>query len=110
VKAPDVLCQLDGLETNRINQLIVRPTLQTTIDPDVFAMGDCAACPREGFSSPVPPRAQAAHQQASHLLKQLPRHMAGQSVAPYKYRDFGALISLGRYETIGNPPRLAAGL
>ena len=45
VKAPDFLRDLDGLETNRINQLVVRPTLQTTRDDDVFAIGDCAACP-----------------------------------------------------------------
>lgn len=43
VKAPDVLRDLDGLESNRINQLLVRPTLQTTRDDHVFALGDCAA-------------------------------------------------------------------
>jgi NADH dehydrogenase len=44
VKAPDVLRNIDGLETNRINQLLVRPTLQTTRDDNIFAIGDCAAC------------------------------------------------------------------
>jgi NADH:ubiquinone reductase (H+-translocating) len=39
VKAPQVLRQIDGLETNRINQLIVEPTLQTTRDAAVFAIG-----------------------------------------------------------------------
>ena len=102
VKAPEVLRELGGLETNRINQLVVTPTLQTTRDPDIFAMGDCAECPREGFATPVPPRAQAAHQQASHLFKQIQRHMRGEPVTPYRYRDFGSLISLGRYSTIGS--------
>ena len=46
-----VLAQLDGLEANRINQLVVEPTLQTTRDPDVFALGDCAACPRPACRS-----------------------------------------------------------
>jgi len=71
VKAPEILRRLDGLETNRINQLVVGPTLQTTRDPDIFAIGDCADCPRPGTSSPVPPRAQAAHQEASHLVRQI---------------------------------------
>jgi NADH dehydrogenase len=102
VKAPEVLRDLDGLETNRINQLVVLPTLQTTRDPCVFAMGDCAACPREGHPTPVPPRAQAAHQQASHLYKQIQNHMQGKKLAPYVYRDFGSLISLGQYSTVGN--------
>ena len=37
VKAPDFLKDIAGLETNRINQLVVRPTLQTTRDDDIFA-------------------------------------------------------------------------
>jgi NADH:ubiquinone reductase (H+-translocating) len=102
VKAPDGLRDLGGLETNAINQLVVTPTLQTTRDRDIFAIGDCAECPREGFSTPVPPRAQAAHQQASHLYKQIQNHMQGKPLAPYRYRDFGSLVSLGKYSTVGN--------
>ena len=45
VKAPAFLAQLDGLETNSINQLVVKPTLQTTGDDTIFAIGDCAAAP-----------------------------------------------------------------
>lgn len=101
VKAPDVLANLDGLEVNRINQLVVTPTLQTS-DPDIFAMGDCAACPREGFPNPVPPRAQAAHQQADHLLKQIKRRLRGEPLQKFTYRDFGSLVSLGQYSTVGS--------
>lgn len=101
VKAPEVLAHLDGLPVNRINQLLVKPTLQTEADPRIFALGDCAACPHPagGF---VPPRAQAAHQQASHLARELPRLLRGEPVRPYRYRNFGSLVSLGRYSTVGN--------
>ena len=102
VKGPDFLKNLDGLETTRSNQLVVRPTLQTTNDPDIFAMGDCAATPRPGFDTPVPPRAQAAHQQASHLLKQLRRRLDAKTLEPFHYRDFGSLVSLGRNHTVGS--------
>jgi NADH dehydrogenase len=102
VKAPDVLKDLDGLETNRINQLVVHQTLQTTRDPNIFAMGDCAACPRPGEATPVPPRAQAAHQEAAHMLKQIERRLRGEPLRPYVYRDFGSLVSLGQYSTVGN--------
>ena len=102
VKAPKVLRQLDGLETNRINQLVVESTLQATRDPDVFAIGDCAACPRPGTSSPVPPRAQAAHQQAAHMAHQIERRLRVQPLRPYTYRDFGSLISIGKRSTVGN--------
>ncbi|WP_293749131.1 NAD(P)/FAD-dependent oxidoreductase [Limnohabitans sp. Rim8] len=106
VKAPDFLKDFSGLETNRINQLVVFDTLQTTRDPDVFALGDCAACPcsdadggRAGF---VPPRAQAAHQQATHMFQQIKRRMAHQPLKAYRYRDFGSLVSLGKFTTVGN--------
>jgi NADH dehydrogenase len=102
VKAPDSLANLDGLETNRINQLVVLPTLQTTRDRDVFAIGDCASCPWEGRDATVPPRAQAAHQQASHMVKQLKRRLAGKPLEPFRYRDFGSLVSLGEYSTVGS--------
>jgi len=102
VKGADVLAHLDGLEATRSNQLVTLPTLQTTKDPDIFAMGDCAACPRPGYPMPVPPRAQAAHQQASHLVRQLRRRLEGKPLEPYVYRDFGSLVSLGKYSTVGS--------
>jgi NADH dehydrogenase len=101
VKAPEVLRELGGLETNRLNQLVVRPTLQTTRDDDVFALGDCAACPWPGHGT-VPPREQAAHQQATHLYRQIRRRLAGRPLRDYTYRDFGSLVSLGEFSTVGN--------
>ena len=102
VKAPEFLKDLAGLETNRLNQLVVTPSLQTTRDPAIFALGDCAACPWAGREGTVPPRAQAAHQQASHLARALPRLLAGRPVPSWRYRDFGSLVSLGRYSTVGS--------
>ncbi len=108
IKAPEVLKDLDGLECNHINQLIVTETLQSTRDENVFAFGDCAACPWPGHKTPaggianVPPRAQAAHQQASLLAQTLARRLRGDAALPYRYRDFGSLVSLGEYTTVGN--------
>jgi NADH:quinone reductase (non-electrogenic) len=102
VKAPDFLKDFGGLETNTINQLVVRSTLQTTRDNDIFAIGDCAACPWPGQDRPVPPRAQAAHQQASHLAVELRRRLEGEPVREWRYRDFGSLVSLGTYSTVGS--------
>jgi NADH:ubiquinone reductase (H+-translocating) len=106
VKAPDFLKEIADLETNRINQLVVKPTLQTSRDENIFAIGDCAACvwpeANHGKGGFVPPRAQAAHQQASHMTKQIRARMAGKALADYRYRDFGSLVSLGEFSTVGN--------
>ncbi|MCJ2083038.1 NAD(P)/FAD-dependent oxidoreductase [Methylobacterium sp. J-090] len=102
VKAPPFLHDIGGLETTRNNQLVVTPTLQTTRDPDIFAIGDCAYLVEQGSATPIPPRAQAAHQQASHLIKLIPAKMAGKPLKAFKYRDFGSLVSLGEYSTVGS--------
>ncbi len=102
IKAADFLKELDGLQSNRINQLVVKPTLQTTRDDNVFAIGDCAECAWPEKNGFVPPRAQAAHQQASHMEGQIKRRLAGQPLTSYRYRDFGSLVSLGEFSTVGN--------
>jgi len=101
VKAPEFLNQLDGLETNRLYQLVVDQTLKTTRDDDIFAFGDCASCPQPGSDRPVPPRAQAAYQQATLLAKSLRRRLQGRALLPFVYRDYGSLISLS-YSSVGN--------
>jgi NADH dehydrogenase len=101
IKAPDWVKQLDGLETNHINQLVVDQTLKTS-DDAIFAMGDCAACPWPDHDENVPPRAQAAHQQASTLYKTLVNRLNGRPPVNYVYRDYGSLVSLGKYTTVGN--------
>jgi len=95
-----VLKDLGGLESNKLNQLVVRETLQTTRDDDVFAFGDCAAAPWKKGKT-VPPRAQAAHQQASLLAKTFARRLAGKPPLAFRYRDFGSLVSLGSYQSVG---------
>ena len=106
VKAPDFLKGIGGLESNHANQLLVLPTLQTTLDPQIFALGDCAACPwpqaNQGKGGIVPPRAQAAHQQASHLFSQIKHIIDGKPLKSYQYRDFGSLVSLGEYSSVGS--------
>jgi len=101
IKAPDWMKDLDGLETNRINQLLVDETLKTS-DDNIFAIGDCAACPWPGHDGNVPPRAQAAHQQASTLSKSIINRLRGRSLVKYVYLDYGSLVALGKYTTVGN--------
>jgi len=96
------LKELDGLEVSRYDTLVVKPTLQTTRDDNIFAIGDCCYLVPEGAEHPIPPRAQAAHQMASHVVRQIRRRMAGEPLEAFKYRDFGSLVSLGEYSTVGS--------
>jgi NADH dehydrogenase len=102
IMAPPILKDIDGLETNRINQLVVRTNLQTTRDDNIFAFGDCAACPMPGTNEFVPPRAQASHQQASLLVKSMKARLDNQPLPEYRYVDYGSLVNLSRYSTVGS--------
>lgn len=101
IKAPDFMKEIGGLETNRINQLVVEQTLQTTREPDIYAIGDCASCtrPEGGF---VPPRAQAAHQMASLALHNILAQIKGKPLKNYVYKDHGSLVSLSNFSTVGS--------
>ncbi|MBW7471870.1 NAD(P)/FAD-dependent oxidoreductase [Marinobacter sp. M216] len=101
IKAPAFLAEL-GLEANKGNQLVVKQTLQTTRDEDIYAFGDCAACPQPDSDRSVPPRAQAAHQQADALFKTLCNRIKGGEAVPFVYNDHGSLINFSRYTTVGN--------
>ena len=105
IKAPEFLSQIKGIKTNSIHQIKVESTLQSTSDADIFAFGDCAACPvKPGSDLLVPPRAQAAHQQASMLYKSIKSRVLkpNKALPNYTYKDYGSLVNLGRYSTVGN--------
>lgn len=101
IKAPDFMKDIAGLETNRINQLVVKPTLQTTRDEDIYVIGDLASCAQEDGSF-VPPRAQAAHQMASRCFSNIVAKITNRDQKPYVYSDHGSLVSLSRFSTVGS--------
>jgi NADH dehydrogenase len=102
VKAPDFLKDIGGLETNRNNQLVVRPTLQTSRDERIFAIGDCCFCICAGQTRPVPPRAQAAHQMAATCFANIDALVRGRPPKDFSYHDHGSLVSLSRFSTVGS--------
>lgn len=102
VKGSGLLSELDGLDTNRNHQLLVRPSLQTLGDDAVFALGDCASLTLPGRERPLPATAQVAHQQAQHLIRHLPDWLGGKPMPGFAYRDMGSLVSLGPYGAYGS--------
>ncbi|MCM2970942.1 NAD(P)/FAD-dependent oxidoreductase [Larsenimonas suaedae] len=100
IRGPAFLSEL-GLSTQSNHQVMVNQTLQSVDDSNIFAMGDCAACPQPGGKL-VPPRAQAAHQQASRLYKNLLAAIDDKPLKEFSYRDMGSLVSLSHFDAVGN--------
>lgn len=101
VKGPDFLCEIEGLEATRSCQLVVNEYLQPANDKAIHVLGDCAACTLPDGTR-VPPRAQAAHQMATLIYKNLANQLKGKPPKPFVYKDHGSLISLSRYSTVGS--------
>ncbi|TCS39266.1 NADH dehydrogenase [Paucimonas lemoignei] len=102
IKAPGFLTTL-GLPTNKAGQIEVTGRLNVVSHEDIYAFGDCAACP-DNNGKTVPPRAQAAHQQADYLVDVFLQKLTGKPVTdkPFVYRDYGSLVSIGHETTVGS--------
>ena len=81
VKAPDILANLDGLESTRVNQLIVLPTLQTTRDENIFVMGGLCRLRVGKPSWPLCPTPRAGSAPAGHASRQANQATAGRHTA-----------------------------
>lgn len=101
ITAPKVLGTL-GLPVNRMGQIEVEQTLLVRGEDNIYAFGDCASCAWPEMNTTVPPRAQAAHQQASFLVKAIRTRLQGGVAPEFRFRDFGSLVSLGRFSAVGN--------
>lgn len=101
VKAPEFVAQMGIFETNRAGQILVKPTLQSTVDEDIYVLGDCCAC-QQPDGSWVPPRAQSAHQMASLVYRNIVNGRQGKALKDYVYKDHGSLVNLSRYSTVGS--------
>ncbi|MGB0467497.1 MAG: NAD(P)/FAD-dependent oxidoreductase [Pontibacterium sp.] len=101
VKAPSFIDKLAFFETNRSGQIVVKPSLQSTVDDEIYVIGDCCAC-EQPDGSWVPPRAQSAHQMATLVYKNILLSQQNQPLKSYVYKDHGSLVNLSKYSTVGS--------
>jgi NADH:ubiquinone reductase (H+-translocating) len=102
IRAAPVAAHL-GLPTGRAGRIRVEPTLQVVGHPDVFAAGDVAVV--DGAES-LPQVAQVAMQQGAHAAQNLLRRQRGEPLAPFAYRDKGAMATIGRSRAIAQIGRV----
>jgi NADH dehydrogenase len=101
VKATDFIQSLNLFETNRSQQILVNTNLQSTVCDEIFVIGDCCGFKQyDGLW--VPPRAQSAHQMASVAATNLINIMKSKPLISYRYTDYGSLVHLSKYSTVGS--------
>ncbi|MDO6712560.1 NAD(P)/FAD-dependent oxidoreductase [Aliiglaciecola sp. 2_MG-2023] len=101
VKAPDFIQQLGVFETNRAQQILVNKHLQSTTCETIFVLGDCCGFMQDNGKW-VPPRAQSAHQMANTVAANIIGIVRGNVMKDYKYVDYGSLVHLSKYSTVGS--------
>ena len=101
VKAPDFIKNIEIFELNRANQIMVKASLLSTTNDDIYVIGDCCSC-QQADGSFVPPRAQSAHQMAQCVEKNILHELKGESLESYIYVDHGSLVNLSRFSTVGS--------
>ncbi|KIA81253.1 NAD(P)/FAD-dependent oxidoreductase [Chromobacterium amazonense] len=102
VKAPAWLATLDGLEVNRVNQLVVDTRLHCAGGDCIYAMGDCAAAPDGDSGRMLSATAQVAHQQARYLADELARRLDDKPARPFVFKPQGMMVSLGKHTAVGS--------
>lgn len=103
IRAPAFLSTL-GLPLNKGGQIVVNANLQVAdVGSHIYAIGDCAYCVDKDGKA-VPPRAQAAHQQADYLYRRLVKAARGRQMpsGAYVYKDYGSLVSMGSQTSVGS--------
>ncbi|HEX7769162.1 MAG TPA: NAD(P)/FAD-dependent oxidoreductase, partial [Dokdonella sp.] len=87
-----------GVERDRAGRVPVRPDLSLPGRPDVFVIGDLASVAQDG--KPVPGVAPAAKQMGAYVARVIRARIAGRDVAPFRYRDYGNLATIGRMAAV----------
>ena len=88
------LASLSGILAGSDGRVPVLPTLQIPAHPEIYVVGDLARIDANGQTLPMV--AQVAIQSAVAAAQNIGRQAAGQEPLPFRYRDRGSMITIGR--------------
>jgi NADH:ubiquinone reductase (H+-translocating) len=88
-----------GAQTDCAGRVKVAADLSVPDHPDVFVIGDSALALDE-HGKPLPGVAPVAKQQGEYVAKLLIARARGREMSPFRYRDFGAMATIGRKRAV----------
>lgn len=94
-----------GCKGDRAGRVAVGADLHPAGDGHVFVIGDTAACTDAGGRA-LPGVAPVAKQQGQHAARAIRAALRGRSIAPFRYRDWGNMATIGRSRAIADFGRL----
>ncbi|MDZ4860487.1 MAG: NAD(P)/FAD-dependent oxidoreductase [Candidatus Hydrogenedentes bacterium] len=99
------LAQATGAKTDRGGRITVERDLSVNGHPEIFVIGDMAACADED-GNPLPGVAQVAIQQGKYVAKLVAGKLSGGTLPPFRYRDRGSMATIGRARAVAQISRL----
>ena len=94
-----------GAEIDRAGRVKVSADLSLPAHPEVFVAGDLASLQVDG--KPVPGVAPAAKQMGNCVADNIVARMRGRATKAFRYRDWGALATIGRHSAVAQLPRFS---
>jgi NADH dehydrogenase len=91
------LVQACGLPIDKSGRIPISDDLRVEGFPHVFVLGDAAHFVDKKTNKSLPPLGQVAFQQGSHTAQNLVRLLQGKETKPFKYFNFGSLVSVGEH-------------
>jgi len=94
---------------DRAGRVIVDGSLNIPGHPEVYVIGDLAAAQsleKDGSSRPVPGVSPGAKQMGRHAARLILNRPGGQTLPPFRYRDYGSLATIGRKAAVADVGRL----
>lgn len=88
-----------GTQSDRAGRTLVDAMLHPNGNSRIFAIGDTAHCD-DGQGRPLPGVAPVAKQQGAYAARAIRAAMKGQPIAPFRYRNFGNLATIGRSHAV----------
>ena len=89
-----------GAELDKSGKVKVNPDLSVPGHPEIFVVGDLAHIEQNGKE--LPGVAQVAMQGGAYAAKVIEKHLRGESVQPFRYRDKGNLAVIGRAAAVAD--------
>ncbi|HEY7874556.1 MAG TPA: NAD(P)/FAD-dependent oxidoreductase, partial [Actinomycetota bacterium] len=99
VKAHPLVRRL-GFPTDDRGRLIADEYLRVRDVADAWTGGDCAAVPDLVTGGTAPPSAQYSLREARRMAENIAASIRGEELQPFRYRNLGTLVSLGRYKGV----------
>ena len=96
-----ILASATGAAVDGVGRVVVEPDLSVAAHPEVFVIGDLAHFSHQ-TGTPLPGVAPVAMQQGRYVATLIMRRLRGETMPPFRYRDYGSMATIGRAEAVAD--------